>query len=91
MDALKSERFLNERTLRDPYDRFAPVSVFEVLSPSNRKGNVAQLLTDYRDLGVPEVVFLQPETNFVGLNGESVTGDTFSVAGVILTISDLFR
>jgi len=45
---------------RDPYTRIAPELVVEVLSPSNRKGSIHNLIRDYRDLGVKETLFLHP-------------------------------
>lgn len=90
VDVEECNRFLSERTETDPYARFAPVAVVEVLSPSNRKGNVAQLLTDYRDMGVREIVFVHPLRKLVTRNGETLAGNTLDVVGVTLTISDLF-
>ena len=46
----------------DPhYIWVVPELLVECLSPSNRKGDVAELLADYAGIGVPEVWLLFPE------------------------------
>lgn len=76
---------------RDPYLRMSPFAVIEILSPANRKGQAAQLLQDYVDLGTTEMVFIDPEKQTVTINGELITGDKFSVAGVVLSLRELCR
>ena len=44
----------------DPYIWTAPDLLVECLSPSNRKGAVQELLTDYAQIAVPEVWLLDP-------------------------------
>ncbi len=39
----------------------APSLLVEVLSPSNRKGNVQELLSDYASIGTPEVWLIESE------------------------------
>jgi len=84
-----------ERTQRDPYARFAPVSIIEVLSPSNRKGDVGQLLADYRDLGVAEVLLIDPEAQTVRHfkdNAEMSVGSQLVVArGVAIHLDQVWR
>ncbi|MGI8740987.1 MAG: Uma2 family endonuclease, partial [Bryobacteraceae bacterium] len=45
----------------DPYMWTSPILVAECLSPSNRKGKIANLLADYESIGVPEVWFFYPQ------------------------------
>jgi Uma2 family endonuclease len=45
----------------DPYIWTAPILIAECLSPSNRKGNVTELLADYASIGAPEVWLFYPE------------------------------
>ena len=39
----------------------SPSLLVEVLSPSNRKGNLSELLADYENIGVPEVWLIEPD------------------------------
>ena len=50
-----------EKEANDPYIWKAPELVVECLSPSNRKGSLDELLRDYRQVGVPDIWFAQPE------------------------------
>jgi Uma2 family endonuclease len=45
----------------DAYIWTPPILVAECLSPSNRKGSVAQLIADYESIGVPELWYFYPE------------------------------
>jgi len=55
----------------------SPILVVECLSPANRKGDVAELIADYRNAGVPEVWLLKPEevtcVIYTGLSLSTVT------------------
>jgi Uma2 family endonuclease len=42
----------------DHYVTSVPVSIVEVISPANRKGDLRELLAHYAEIGVPEVWFL---------------------------------
>jgi Uma2 family endonuclease len=44
----------------DPYIWTAPELIVECLSPSNRKGSIQELLTDYAFIEAPEVWLLNP-------------------------------
>jgi len=86
-----SRQFLRQLKQGDPYARFAPIAVVEVLSPSNRKGNVAQLLQDYRDLGVGEIVFLDPHKRIATVNGETSSGEVIQIAGITINLGEVWR
>jgi len=86
-----SRKFLRQRSQGDPYARFAPMAVVEVLSPSNRKGNVAQLLQDYRDLGVGEIVFLDPHKRIATVNGETSLNQVIQIVGVAINLEEAWR
>ncbi|MDQ2946494.1 MAG: Uma2 family endonuclease [Acidobacteriota bacterium] len=45
----------------DPYVWITPILIAECLSPSNRRGNVEDLVRDYKSIGVPEVWLFRPE------------------------------
>jgi len=72
------------------YARFPPAVVIEVLSPANRKGDMAQLLQDYRDLRVREIVFIDPDKRVVSIDGIVVTGERFTIGGVVIEMKQLF-
>lgn len=42
-----------------------PDLVIEIVSPADRPSEVIGLETDYRTVGVPEIVFIDPQNNFV--------------------------
>jgi Uma2 family endonuclease len=44
----------------DPYIWAVPELIVECLSPSNRKGSIQELLSDYARIAVPEVWLLDP-------------------------------
>jgi Uma2 family endonuclease len=50
------------RAVCDPYSHIVPELVIEIVSPSNRKGALQQLLQNYAEYGVPEVLLFHPET-----------------------------
>ena len=74
---------------REVYVRFAPQAVIEVLSPSNRKGNVGQLLEDYLDLGVNEIIFIDPAERSVRINDKMASDGHFTVAGIPFELNSL--
>ena len=45
----------------DGYLWIAPFLIAECLSPANRRGNVAELVKDYKSIGVPELWLFRPE------------------------------
>ena len=55
----------------DPYIWTPPILIAECLSPSNRKGKVADLIQDYKSIGVPEVWFFHPEKRIFDGYGHS--------------------
>jgi Uma2 family endonuclease len=57
----KLERDKAKRDPDDPYIWTPPELLVECLSPSNRKGAVEELLSDYEGIQVPEAWFFYPE------------------------------
>lgn len=50
-----------EKAPDNPYIWKTPELLVECLSPANRKGNLAELLSDYEPIAVPEVWLLDPK------------------------------
>jgi Uma2 family endonuclease len=50
------------RATSDPYSHIVPELAIEVASPANRKGALQQLLQNYADFGIPEVLLFYPES-----------------------------
>ncbi|MDQ6677978.1 MAG: Uma2 family endonuclease, partial [Acidobacteriota bacterium] len=95
-----AREFRMRQTKQDPYARFAPVLVIEVLSPSNRKGDLAQLLVDYRDLKTAEALVIDPEaergTLFARADGElkmlsESSNGMVTAAGVPIDLDEIWR
>ncbi|MDQ6758565.1 MAG: Uma2 family endonuclease [Acidobacteriota bacterium] len=55
----------------DPYVWEAPILIAECLSPSNRRGNVEDLVRDYQSIGVPELWLFRPEARLFEGYGHS--------------------
>ena len=53
--------YRQDRLLDEHYISALPELLVEVLSPANRKGNLAELIEDYEHLGAPEIWFVQRE------------------------------
>jgi len=95
-----ARQFRSRQTKQDPYARFAPALVIEVLSPSNRKRSWPQLLVDYTDLEAAELLLVDPEaevaTLFKRLSGElklvsESSAGTVSAAGAPIDLVELWR
>ena len=59
-----NEKAFTEALLQHPADGYvwaAPILIAECLSPSNRRGNVEDLVKDYQSIGVPELWLFRPE------------------------------